>query len=195
MSRKRPFTPEELEARRLRAREYNARPEVKARKQEYNARPEVIARRKEYYRKPDVQERYKERIARGDQKEYMKQWRQSESGKRKLKEGGLRQRGFTLALWETLMSFQGGACAVCRKPFPENYRDIHADHCHEQQLPRGLLCQACNHAEGMIRKTGLSPEEFGRRLTTYLGNPPAARVGSEPHFQETLEERNYCDIR
>lgn len=190
MTRKRPYTAEELEARRLRLKEYNSRPEVKARKQEYANRPEVVARRKEYYRKPEVQERYKARRDVGAQSEYMKQWRASAHGKRKLKEQGLRQRGFTLALWETLLSLQGNACAICRKPFPADYREIHADHCHDANVPRGLLCQACNHAEGQIRKTGLSPEEFGRRLTAYLGNPPAARVGSEPHFQELLEERN-----
>lgn len=182
MALKRIMTEEQREANRLRQRKYNAKPEVKA-------------KRAAYYRSPEVMARYKERIARGDQKEYMKQWRQSESGKRALKEAGLRQRGFTLELWETLMSLQGNACGICRSPFSDNLRLIHADHCHDQTLPRGLLCQACNHAEGQIRKTGLTPEEFGRRLSAYLGNPPAARVGSDSTFQGTLEERNYCDTR
>lgn len=177
MARKRVLTPEQREAQRLRQRRYNATPEAKA-------------KRAEYYRRPEVQARYKARAESGAQKEYLKQWRASEHGKMTLKAGGLRQRGFTLELWETLLSLQGNACAICRKPFPDNYREIHADHCHEHNLPRGLLCQACNHAEGQIRKTGLTPEEFGRRLAAYLGNPPAARVGSEPHFRENLEERN-----
>lgn len=183
MARKRPYTEEELEARRQRVRAYNARPEVKARKKEYNSRPEVAARRKEYYHKPEVQARYKERVALGSQKEYLKQWRASEKGKRRLKESGLRQRGFTLELWETLISFQGNACAICRKPFTGDPREIHADHCHDVHEPRGLLCQACNHAEGQIRKTGLNPEEFGRRLVAYLGNPPAARVATESTYE------------
>lgn len=185
MARKRPYTEEELEVRRQKARDYSARPEVKARKAEYNARSEVAARRKEYYRKPEVQARYKERTAAGAQKEYMKQWRASEKGKRRLKDGSLRQRGFTIELWETLISLQGNACAICRKPFTGDPRDIHADHCHDANEPRGLLCQACNHAEGQIRKTGLTPEEFGRRLTAYVGNPPAARV-----VAESIYERN-----
>lgn len=174
MARKRELTPEQREAQRLR-------------QQRYNAKPEVKARQAEYYRRPEVQERYKERNARGDQKEYMKQWRQSESGKRALKDGSLRQRGFTIDLWETLLSLQGHACAICRKPFSENYRDIHADHCHDSQKPRGLLCQACNHAEGQIRKTGLSPEDFGRRLALYLGNPPAAHAGSESPSNKEIQ--------
>lgn len=189
MKRTRPLTAEEIEAKRAKVREYNARPEVKARKKAHASRPEVLAKRKEYYSRPEVKAKYKERVSRGDQKEYMKQWRQSESGKRALKEAGLRQRGFTLALWETLMSLQGNACAICRRPFSDNLRFIHADHCHEQNLPRGLLCQACNHAEGQIRRTGLTPEEFGRRLSVYLGNPPAARVDSDSFVRVDLEER------
>lgn len=175
MARKRPFTPEELEARRLK-------------QKEYNSRPEVIERRKEYYRRPEVQARYLARREAGAQTEYLKQWRSSEHGKRVLKKSGLRQRGFTLELWDALLSSQGKACAICKTPFSEP-RDIHADHCHSSKIHRGLLCQACNHAEGQIRKTGLSPEEFGRRLSEYLGNPPAARVGSEPNYQDTLDER------
>lgn len=179
MVRTRPYTAEELEARRARMREYNARPEVVARKREYANRPEVIARRKEYYRQPEVKQRYVDRYDSEAHKAYCKQWRASEQGKRKLKNGGLKQRGFTLEMWEALMDAQGNACAICRKPFPDNYREIHADHCHDEFVPRGLLCQACNHAEGQIKKTGLSPEEFGRRLEAYLGNPPAARVVAE----------------
>lgn len=176
------MTEEELEARRLRLREYNARPEVIERKKEYSKRPDVIARRKEYYRKPEVQARYKARVGRGDQKEYMKEWRASESGKRSLKAGSLRKStngAFTLELWETLLKMQGGKCAVCGAPLGDNTRLIHADHCHDSNLPRGLLCHACNLAEGLIRKTGLTPEEFGRRLSVYLGNPPAARVEAD----------------
>lgn len=186
MSRTRkPETEEQRERRRARAREYNARPEVKARKAEYNARPEVKERRKQYYQRPEVQARYKQRIEAGEQKEYMKAWRKSEAGKRSLKEGGLRMRGFTLELWETLMRLQGNACAVCRRPFPADLREIHADHCHDEKRPRGLLCRNCNHAEGQISKTGLSPEEFGRRLSAYLGDPPAARVVADPIHERT----------
>jgi hypothetical protein len=156
-------TPEQREAARLRA-------------AKYNAKPESIEARKAYYRRPEVQARYKARAATRANREYMKQWRASERGKQVAKEAGLRQRAFTLELWETLKAFQGNACAVCRTPFSDDTRFIHADHCHEQNLPRGLLCQPCNIAEGLIQKTGLSPEEFGRRLTAYLGDPPAARA-------------------
>lgn len=47
------------------------------------------------------------------------------------------------------------------------------DHCHGSGIPRGLLCNNCNAAEGHIESTGLSPKEFGERLAAYLDNPPA----------------------
>ena len=157
------MTPEQVELKRLR---------VKA----YNARPEVIARRHEYYMRPEVRAKYIERNKNGEQREYMKAWRQSPTGKAALKEAGLRQRGFTLALWEQLRALQGNACAICRRQFDDDLRFIHADHCHDTELPRGLLCQACNHAEGQIKRTGLSPLEYARRLSAYLESPPAKEV-------------------
>jgi hypothetical protein len=41
--------------------EYQRRPEVKARKKEYLQRPDVIARKKEYYSRPDVKSKQRER--------------------------------------------------------------------------------------------------------------------------------------
>lgn len=161
---------------------------ARIRNQRYNAKPEVKERRKEYYRRPEVQERYKARAKRGDQKEYMKEWRQSEKGKRALKDGSLKQRGWTVELWETMMKLQGGRCAVCRNPFADDHKFVHADHCHDEMIPRGLLCQACNHAEGQIKRTGLTPEEFGRRLSAYLGDPPAAQLISKSIIRETSKE-------
>ena len=155
------LTPEQREAQRLR-------------QQKYNAKPEVVARRKEYYRRPEVLEKYKARSGTEAQKAYMKEWRQSESGKASMKAAGLRQRAFTLELWETLRQAQGNACAICRRLFSDDPRKIHADHCHDTNKPRGLLCQNCNHAEGQIKKTGLAPEEFAKRLQHYLDSPPAA---------------------
>lgn len=176
MARVTPYTPEELAARKERAREYNARPEVKARKKAHASKPEVAAKRAEYYARPDVKQRYKDRLDKEAHKAYCKAWRQSETGKAILKAAGLKQRAFTLELWATLMNLQGGACAICRKPFTADLRAIHADHCHDEMKPRGLLCQACNHAEGQIKKTGLTPSEFARRLEAYLACPPAQSV-------------------
>lgn len=160
MAKEKTLTPEQREAARERCRKYNSK-------------PEVVAKRKAYYQRPEVKQRYKDRANTERQKAYMKEWRQSESGKASLKAAGLRQRAFTLEMWETLRRLQGNACAICRRPFGDDLRKIHADHCHDTKEPRGLLCQNCNHAEGQIKKTGLTPEEFAKRLQHYLDSPPA----------------------
>ncbi len=82
----------------------------------------------------------------------------------------LKRAGFTPALFDAVMAVQGGCCAVCGKPFAETPS---ADHNHETGAARGLLHRDCNTIEGLIKRTGLSPQEFGKRLAEYLANPPA----------------------
>lgn len=170
------------------------REKARARQRRYNAKPEVKAKAKVYYQRPEVRQRYIDRGATEAHREYAKQWRASEQGRAALKDGALRKStegAFNLELWKTLVDLQGGACAICRRPFDAlGFRDVHADHCHDEQTPRGLLCRNCNHAEGQIRKTGLSPEEFGRRLMAYLGNPPAARAVAKTANRVQPEERS-----
>lgn len=83
--------------------------------------------------------------------------------------------GVTPALFDALMDHQNAACAICRRPFTEALAPC-ADHCHAREEPRGLLCRACNRAEGFIRGVGLTPEEFVARLRAYLESPPAIAV-------------------
>lgn len=177
MPRKTPMTPEQRERRKAQVREYNARPEVKARKLAHQQQPEQAARRAAYYQRPEVKAKYVERNSSPEHKAYMAEWRKSEQGKRSLKGNSLKnstEGAFELELWLKLMDKQGGACAVCRRDFDlSNPRLVHADHCHDTKKARGLLCQECNCSEGQIKKTGLPPEEFGRRLSAYLSNPPA----------------------
>lgn len=175
MREKRASTEEAVERKKARIRAYNARPEVKARKRAYASKPEVVAARKAYYRRPEVLARYKERSGTEAHREYCKQWRQTPSGKQKLKASGLRQSSFTEELRSTLLEAQGFACAVCGRPFTSE-KNIHADHCHETGVPRGLLCNLCNVAEGLIKKTGLSPREFGERLRNYLEATPCSSL-------------------
>ena len=158
------------------------RAKARERSRRYNATPEAKARRAEYYKRPEVQARYKERNGTEEWKAYCKAYRTTNLGKEINRGHSLRhstEGAFDLDLWRELVAFQGGGCAVCRRELPENSRLVHADHCHDSKQPRGLLCQHCNHAEGQIRKTGLSPEDFGRRLAAYLSNPPALVLASE----------------
>ena len=41
---------------------------------------------------------------------------------------------------------QGGACKICSKNFPR----LCVDHCHNSGKVRGLLCQKCNKAIGLL---------------------------------------------
>jgi hypothetical protein len=83
----------------------------------------------------------------------------------------LKRTGVDNDTYLNLLALQGGKCALCFTPIVG--RNCHTDHCHDTKRPRGLLCSACNQAEGLIRRSGLAPEEFGRRLSLYLAHPPA----------------------
>ena len=52
-----------------------------------------------------------------------------------------------LSAVERMLEAQGGVCAICRKPRPEN-RTLHVDHDHKTGRIRGLLCFRCNNALG-----------------------------------------------
>ena len=72
-------------------------------------------------------------------------------------------------------------CTICSIPVshnpPEGKRKSTAyiDHDHETGKTRGILCISCNTAEGYIKKTGMCPEEWGRRLIDYYEAPPLAQ--------------------
>jgi hypothetical protein len=76
-------------------------------------------------------------------------------------------------------------CTICSVPVshnpPEGKRQSTAyiDHDHETGIIRGILCQTCNTAEGNIKKTGLCPEEWSRRLIAYYENPPLSKSWSQ----------------
>ena len=40
---------------------------------------------------------------------------------------------------------QGGCCLICKK----NYKSLCVDHCHIQDIIRGLICRRCNVMLGM----------------------------------------------
>lgn len=109
-------------------------------------RKKAVQRQRDYYHRPEIKARYK---ALGRHK------RVSDADP---------------SLIETLHVLQKGRCAICER---ELNGQENADHCHNTNVMRGLLCRNCNTAEGHIAKTGLSPIEFAQRLEAYLANPPA----------------------
>ena len=169
-------TPEQLAQHRKWMRGYNRRPEVVARRMEYNSRPEVVARRKEYSSRPEVQARGRTPEAKAAVALSRARYRQKpEVRARRRAQGLLKKTGFTLSLYEQTVAEQGGKCAVCERDLALVGR-LAADHCHDTESPRVVLCYPCNAAEGMIKAVGLSPSEFGSRLERYLADPPASRV-------------------
>ena len=151
---------------------------ARERNRRYNAKPEVAARRKAYYQRTEVLERYKERAKTETYQEYQKKYRNSDHGKATARRKSSERLGFAPGMFDALLELQGGKCAICRRLFSDlGKQKLHADHCHENGVPRGLLCHHCNLAEGTVKKTGLSLVEFAERLGHYLSNPPAGYVG------------------
>lgn len=58
--------------------------------------------------------------------------------------------GITHAEYDGMLERQGGGCAICRQPPPEeSYLTV--DHCHNSGRVRGLLCSTCNLGLGAFK--------------------------------------------
>jgi hypothetical protein len=64
--------------------------------------------------------------------------------------------------YSEMLRSQENKCAVCEIFFFDGFK-ICIDHCHETGRVRGLLCQSCNAAEGMLK----TPETVDR-LAEYM---------------------------
>jgi hypothetical protein len=76
-----------------------------------------------------------------------------------------RNRGITTVDYDKMLANQEGKCAICHTDTPSKrrkYFDI--DHCHATGKVRGLLCEVCNRAIGLLKD---SPEML-RRAADYL---------------------------
>lgn len=60
-----------------------------------------------------------------------------------------RKYGLTPDDYDLILTAQGNACAICRKP-PKDRR-LHIDHDHETGEIRSLLCSCCNTAIGQLQ--------------------------------------------
>lgn len=65
--------------------------------------------------------------------------------------------GITHEDYQRLLDEQGGVCAVCGEDEPNEHGRtgtkfrLAVDHCHDTGRVRGLLCQKCNRAIGLLR--------------------------------------------
>ena len=65
-----------------------------------------------------------------------------------------KQYGITLEQYNTMFIFQGGVCLVCGRPETASrngkVKNLSVDHNHVTDKIRGLLCQKCNSALGLL---------------------------------------------
>ena len=58
--------------------------------------------------------------------------------------------GINIEQYNDLFDVQNGKCAICGKHQSELDKRLYVDHDHETSAVRGLLCQKCNTALGML---------------------------------------------
>jgi hypothetical protein len=51
-------------------------------------------------------------------------------------------------MYEERLEEQGNVCAICKTDTPGGRGQFHADHNHDTNQPRGVLCHNCNVALG-----------------------------------------------
>lgn len=64
----------------------------------------------------------------------------------------LKEYGLSVANYLTLLQLQGGRCAICQR-LPEEQKTktrLVVDHDHQTGIVRGLLCDPCNRALGLL---------------------------------------------
>lgn len=64
----------------------------------------------------------------------------------------LKTYGITVEQYTALMEAQAGLCAICEAPeHLEHFESLCVDHDHETGEVRGLLCNRCNRAIGLLQ--------------------------------------------
>ena len=58
---------------------------------------------------------------------------------------------FPQELYDERLNEQGGVCAICSTDTPGGRGQFHADHDHNTNQPRGVLCHNCNVALGNFK--------------------------------------------
>ena len=81
--------------------------------------------------------------------------------------------------YRALLTHQGEACAICRRPLAGlSGRSVHVDHCHSTGVVLGVLCQWCNTFLAYLYADPDALARFRESATRYLDNPPARALGT-----------------
>ena len=78
-----------------------------------------------------------------------------------------RKYGLTFADYGVILASQNSHCAICSVYFSEAQRGVlFVDHCHTTGMIRGLLCQNCNTAIGLLKDSPLLCTKAAEYLLT-----------------------------
>ena len=77
-----------------------------------------------------------------------------------------RRYGLTLVGYDQLLASQGGGCAICGALRTNGKTSLPVDHDHQTGKVRGILCDPCNRAIGLLKD---NPELLGRAQQYLLG--------------------------
>lgn len=86
--------------------------------------------------------------------EAQKRWRQRNPEKSRAAAGRCqryRNTGWTPEHYAEVWALQGERCAICKRPREEGEREFCADHCHQTERQRGILCPQCNSGLGHFK--------------------------------------------
>jgi hypothetical protein len=149
--------PEEREKRKANAQKWRlANPE---RKREANRR------REQNNRDRSIEHKRRWKAANLDRVRETERARYLENRDRIIAENRLKKTGFTEQAFADALLRQDGRCAICWTDLTALHsRQVHADHCHKTNSPRGILCGACNSGIGFFRD---DPEKL-RAAIAYL---------------------------
>ena len=159
-----PLSPERKERIRAYNKEYYSRPDVKAHRSEYSKEYHKTHPRKEEARSRAYYLLNKENILERTRKygkenrEKCNAWRRAWVKKNKgiIKERTtFRKYGLTKEGFDKILDNQGGVCAICKKD-SWGKRGPHVDHDHSTGVVRGVLCNKCNSAIGLLGDTANS---------------------------------------
>lgn len=71
--------------------------------------------------------------------------------------------------YDLLLKKQDNKCAICRVSILDlQQENFYVDHNHMTKKIRGLLCNACNLAEGILKNKNISLSEWGRLAEEYI---------------------------
>lgn len=81
--------------------------------------------------------------------------------------------GINFKQYEEMLFSQNNQCAICKAEPPKNQHKtrLNIDHCHTTGKIRGLLCDCCNRALGLMRDN----TELLEKAIQYLNNNALAR--------------------